>query len=111
MYAQSSSETIGNKFTLGVMGGLNIPQLTGGGGNEMSRDYTSRLGAAFGFTATYALSSKFDLVVDALYSSEGGKRNGVQAIAASQINSLAPAGTYLYADYNNESIMNYAKIL
>ena len=110
LFAQSQSEKIGSKFTLSVLVGLNIPQLTGGNNNEMSRDYTSRLGEGFGLTASYSLGSNFALRADALYSSEGGKRNGIQAIDASSINPQAPAGTYLYANFKNESILNYAEV-
>ena len=110
LFAQSSSEKSGSKFTLGVLGGLNVPRLSGGNNNEMSRDFTSRLGEAFGLTATLDLGSDFSLRVDALYSSEGGKRNGIQAIEASSFYPQAPAGTYLYANYHNECILNYAEV-
>ncbi len=99
-----------SKFSLGIFGGLNIPRLNGGTGNELSRDYTSRSGEAFGLTSSLGLGSKFSLCVDLMYSSEGGKRNGVQAFDASAISPLAPAGTYLYAAFNNESILNYLEV-
>lgn len=99
-----------SKFSLGIFGGLNIPRLNGGTGNELSRDYTSRSGGAFGLTSSLGLGSKFSLVVNLMYSSEGGKRNGVQAIDASAINPQVPAGTYLYAAFNNESILNYLEV-
>jgi hypothetical protein len=108
--AQSSSSERTPEFSFGILGGLNMPRLSGGSGNEMSRDYTSRSGEAFGLTVSKNLGSNFGLRVDLLYSSEGGKRNGVQAIDASTINPLAPAGTYFYADFNNESILNYLEI-
>jgi hypothetical protein len=110
LFAQSPSEKKESKITLGVLGGLNIPKLQGSSSNEMSRDYTSRIGEAFGLMASYDIGSKFSLRIDALYSSEGGKRNGIQAIDASSVNPLAPAGTYLYADFKNESILNYFEI-
>ena len=110
LFAQSSSDNRESKFTLGIFGGLNIPQLSGGNSNELSRDYTSRKGDAFGLTASYSLESNFALRADILYSSEGGKRNGIQAIDTSSINSMVPAGTYFYADFKNESILNYLEI-
>ncbi|MGD0341555.1 MAG: porin family protein [Bacteroidales bacterium] len=108
--AQSSPSERESKFTLGILGGLNIPRLSGGSDNEMSRDYTSRSGEAFGLTVSMDMGSNFDLRADLLYSSEGGKRNGIQAIDASSVNPMAPAGTYLYADFKNESILNYVEI-
>jgi hypothetical protein len=109
-FAQHRAANNESKVTLGLFAGLNIPQLSGGNNNEMSRDYTSRLGAAFGLTTSYSLGSALALRADVLYSSEGGKRNGLQAIEASSFNPEAPAGSYLYADFNNESILNYIEI-
>jgi hypothetical protein len=107
-FSQSSGSESG--FSLGVFGGFNIPRLSGGGGYELSRDFNSRAGAAFGVTGSVYLGSNFSLRLDAMYSSEGGKRNGVQAFDATVLNPLVPAGTYFYADYNNESILNYFEI-
>jgi hypothetical protein len=99
-----------SKSSIGIIGGLNLPRLSGGNNNELSRDYTSRSGAAFGVTCSFYLGSNFSLRIDALYSSEGGKRNGIQAFDASSVNPQAPTGTYFYADYKNESILNYIEI-
>jgi hypothetical protein len=100
----------GHKNLIGIFGGLNIPRLSGGNGNELSRDYTSRSGGAFGLTCSIYVGSNFSLRIDALYSSEGGKRNGIQAFDATTLNPQVPAGTYFYANYNNESILNYFEI-
>ncbi len=105
-FAQSSS----SGFTLGVFGGLNIPKLSGGSNNEMSSGYTSRAGVAFGLTSNLDLGANFSLRTDLLYSSEGGKRNGFQAIDASSFNPQAPSGSYYYATFNNESILNYLEL-
>jgi hypothetical protein len=108
--AQTSSNQPDSKFTLGVFGGLNVPKLTDNSNNEISSGYSSRLGPAFGFTSSYSLCSNFALRVDALYSSEGGKRNGMQAVDATNFNPSVPAGTYFYANFDNESILNYIEI-
>jgi len=99
-----------SKSSIGILAGLNIPRLSGGNNNELSRDYTSRSGAAFGITSSLYLGSNLSLRIDVLYSSEGGKRNGIQAFDATTVNPLAQAGTYFYADYKNESILNYAEV-
>jgi Outer membrane protein beta-barrel domain len=109
-FSQSSPLKRGSDFSVGILGGLNIPRLSGGNGNELSRDYTSRSGPAFGLTASLSLSPNFSLTADLLYSSEGGKRDGIQALDASSIDPRVPAGTYFYAKFNNESILNYAEI-
>jgi hypothetical protein len=110
--AQSSSdkEEGVSKFTLGAFGGLNIPQLTGGGGNPLSEKWSSRKGDAFGLTFTWNECSNFAWRADVLYSSEGGQRNGMQGLDASSFNPQVPAGTYFYANYKNESILNYFEI-
>ena len=97
-------------FELGILGGLNIPNLNGGGGNPLSSGWSSRIGKAFGLTATLGLGSNLFLQADVLYSGEGGKRNGMQAIDASTLNPAASAGTYFYADFKNEAILNYIEI-
>jgi Outer membrane protein beta-barrel domain len=105
--AQKSNLTNDSKYSIGLFGGLNLPRLSGGNGNELSRDYTSRSGEAFGLTSSLYLGSNFSLSLDLMYSSEGGKRNGVQAFDASSVNPLVPAGTYFYAKFDNASILNY----
>jgi hypothetical protein len=109
-FAQSSRSGDDKVLSIGVFGGLNIPRLSGGNGNELSRDYSSRSGGAFGLTSSLDLSRHFSLRIDFMYSSEGGKRDGIQAFDASSYSPLLPPGTYLYASYNNESILNYAEI-
>lgn len=111
-YSQSSVPDMksDSKVTLGAFGGLNVPKLSDGTNNAMSSGYSSRLGEAFGLTASYSLGLNFALRADLLYSSEGGQKNGTQAIEDSSFNPQAPAETYLYANYDNESILNYAEI-
>ena len=108
--AQSPSEKSVSPFTVGAFGGLNIPDLTGGGGNPLSAGWSSRSGIAYGLTFNWNTGTHFAWRADVLYSSEGGQRNGMQALDASAFNPQAPAGTYLYANYNNESELNYLEI-
>jgi len=110
VFAQSSMDKNGSKFSLGVFAGLNIPDLTGGSGNPLSENWMSRQGDAFGLTFSWKTGSHFAWRADILYSSEGGQRNGMQALAGSSFNPQVPAGTYFYANYNNESILNYLEI-
>ncbi len=110
LIAQSSSDLSNSKFDLGVFGGLNIPKLTGGKGNPLSENWSSRSGGAYGVTLMWNAKPRFSLELEALYSGEGGQRNGMQAFAASSFNPLVPAGTYFYATYNNESVLNYLDV-
>jgi hypothetical protein len=108
--AQSSSDKNVSKLTLGAFGGLNIPKLTGGSGNPLSEGWSSRAGGAGGLTFTLNTSTHFAWSADLLYSSEGGQRNGMQALDGSSFNPQVPTGTYFYADYKNESILNYLEV-
>ena len=108
--AQSVSDKSVYNFTLGAFVGLNIPQLEGGGGNPLSENWMSRQGDAYGLTLNWNTGSHFAWRADLLYSSEGGQRNGMQALAGSSFNPQVPAGTYFYANYNNESILNYLEL-
>ena len=108
--AQNTSDKSTSNFTLGAFAGFNIPQLTGGGGNPLSENWKSRQGGAYGLTLNWNTGTHFAWRADVLYSSEGGQRNGMQALAGNSFNPQVPAGTYFYANYNNESILNYLEI-
>jgi hypothetical protein len=97
-------------FTLGAFGGLNIPKLTGGGGNPLSEGWSSSKGGAFGLSFTWNTTQQLALSADVYYSGEGGQRNGMQALDGSSLDPQVPAGTYFYADYNNESRLNYINV-
>jgi hypothetical protein len=109
-WSQSLSENGVHRFTIGAFGGLNMPKLTGGGGNPLSENWSSREGAAFGLTFTWNTGPHFAWRADVLYSSEGGQRDGMQAIDGSSYNPQVPAGTYFYAKFKNESILNYLEV-
>lgn len=110
LLAQPIPDKSSSHFIIGAFGGVNIPRLTGGGGNPLSEGWSSRAGEAFGLTFNYITNPHLALCLDILYSSEGGQRNGMQALDGSSFNPLVPAGTYFYADYKNESILNYLEV-
>lgn len=97
-------------FEVGLTGGLNIPNLTGGGNNPLSSGWTSRTGASFGITGSMRLAHNLYLRADAVYSSEGGKRDGMQPVDASSLDPSIPPGYYVYANFKNESILNYFEV-
>jgi len=109
-FAQTTTEKNVSKLSLGVLGGINVPSLMGGGGNPLSEGWSSRSGEAYGLTLDWKTGNNFGLRADVLYSSEGGQRNGMQALDGSSFNPQVPAGTYFYANYNNQSILNYLEI-
>ena len=110
-------------ITIGIKGGFSIPNLTGGGSdNELSSGYSSRLGPTYGAYGEYHFSSLFSVSVGAEYSSQGGKKDGLQAFSASSwltkvpsaeqtiFSSLLGNTKYLYADYKSEAKINYLLI-
>ncbi|MGZ3833046.1 MAG: outer membrane beta-barrel protein, partial [Mucilaginibacter sp.] len=93
-------------FYLGVRGGISIPNLTAGGSNQnpLNTGYSSRLGPDAGAFAEFKFSNLFSLQPMIEYSSQGGKKNGMQAFPTpAQFAAFfdpRPAPTYLYANYN-----------
>jgi len=108
--AQSNPVDSGSKFTLGEFVGLNIPKLCDRSNNELTCGFAPRSGEAVGLTVSYPAGANFTLGADLLYSSEGGRRNGPQAMDASYLTPDTHAHNYLYADFDNEYILNYAEI-
>ena len=103
---------------IGVRGGISIPNLTAGGSeqNPLNTGYSSRQGPEFGLFAEIKFSDLFSLQPMVEYSSQGGKKDGLQAlptptaIAEYYQSQGAPAPTYVYARYNSEAKFNYLMI-
>lgn len=108
----------GQNFALGVRGGISIPNLTAGGSNEnpLNTGYSSRTGPDASIFAEFKFSDLFSLQPMVEYSSQGGKKNGLQAfptpaqVAAGYEQQGATAPTYLYADYKSQAKLNYLMI-
>ncbi|WP_158989462.1 porin family protein [Mucilaginibacter sp. L196] len=110
-YFNASAQDI----AIGVRGGISIPNLTAGGSqqNPLNTGYSSRQGPDAGIFAEFKFSDLFSLQPMLEYSSQGGKKDGLQAfptppqvIEANQAqNQISP--TYLYANYKSEAKLNY----
>jgi hypothetical protein len=103
----------GQMLTLGIKGGISIPNLTGGGTeNPLNAGYSSRLGANSGIYGEYHLSDLFSISLGVEYSSQGGKKNKFQALTVpAEMASLLPPNTpYLYANYKSDAILDYLLI-
>ena len=108
--------TFARQTRIGIHGGLGIPSIEGGT-NEVSRGYTSRWGPYFGLFADYEVRPHLSLRGELNYSSQGGKRNGMQPIPGDKLTELAQQGIppellpeTLYADFDNEAILDYLEI-
>jgi hypothetical protein len=95
---------------VGVQGGLSIPNIRGGN-NVQSMGFTSRKGPYFGLFADFSLAPHFSLRAEINHASQGGKRDGMQAIITDLPAGLpVPPGLTLYADFHNETILDYIEI-
>ena len=94
------------KIQPGLKAGASVPDIEGN--TEQSKNYTSRLAPFFGISFTKKLSTYFNLQAEFNYSPQGGKRNGMQPIDASPFG--MPAGTTLYANFKNETKLNYLEV-
>lgn len=95
---------------IGIRGGIGIPELKGGG-TPQSSGYSSRLAPNFGTFINYKLNPEFYLQAEVLFSGQGGKRNGMQAISSDNLSGFPlPPNTNLYANFDNETILNYIEI-
>jgi hypothetical protein len=88
----------------GLRGGINIPRLSGGGGNELSRDYESILAPNVGVVAEYGLGGGASLLLEANYNGQGGQRKGYQAYQQTA------EGQYYYADITIKCLLYYLEI-
>lgn len=101
-----SQNTFSQSVLLGLKGGISIPNLKGGG-TPQSEGYTSRLAPNFGLFANIPFTSNFSLQGEILFSGQGGKREGMQPINGGMDELPIPAGLDLYANFDNETIINY----
>jgi len=107
----ASAAAFAADFRLGVHGGVSIPNLRGKDTDIFSRGFTSRKGPYFGLTAEFGLAPRFSLAVDLNYTSQGGKRSGMQPITMDLPEGLPiPPGMILYADFDNETILDYVEV-
>lgn len=88
--------------------GASVPDIKGN--TEQSKGYTSRLAPFFGISLTKKIATYFNIQTEINYSPQGGKRNGMQPIDTSQFGVSIPNGTTLYANFKNETKLNYLEV-
>lgn len=108
LYAQTS-------ISIGAKAGLNIPKITAAGNNPMSKGYSSRLAGNAGIFGEFRFSELFAIEANVMYTQQGGKRDGMQAVPAAMIPQgvdVPPGITieYLYADFKSETKFNYIMV-
>lgn len=95
---------------IGGHAGLSIPNIRAGTTDILSQGFASRRGLFFGIFVETRVAPRVSLVVDVNYTSQGGKRDGVQPITMDVGLPPLPNGSYYYADYHNETILDYVEI-
>ncbi|MDQ2753405.1 MAG: PorT family protein [Bacteroidota bacterium] len=111
----SLKTTYSQGISIGVKGGISIPNLSAPGGNEnpLNTGYKSRLGPDAALFAEFHVSDLFSVQPMLEYSSQGGKKNGLQAFPTPALaaiyfraqNQTPP--TYLYGNFKNEVKLSY----
>lgn len=93
---------------IGARAALSVPNIVGGGDQEITRDYKSRVAANFGAYVELGITRKISIQIEADYASQGGKREGIQPITT-PIPGLPvlPPGSYFYGDFKNTAHLNY----
>lgn len=105
-----AGKTIAQSPWLGFKGGISIPDLSGGGGNPISENYTSRLAANFGLFSDFHVVHNFSIQVELNYAGQGGKRDGMQPITSGDLTQGLPPGTYLWANFKNTAVFHYLEL-
>lgn len=105
---------------IGIKAGFGIPNLTAGSvTTPLSEGYSSRIGFYGGIVAEFQSDNWFGIRSEINYSSQGGKRFGLQALPVPpemqllwQILPLfgATPDEYMYADIKSYAILNYLEV-
>jgi hypothetical protein len=96
---------------LSVHGGLSIPKIRGKETDIFTRGFKSRQGLFMGLAADVGLTPRLSLALALNYNSQGGLRKGLQPITMELPPGLpVPPGTILYADFRNETILDYLEV-
>jgi len=102
-------------ISVGVKGGISIPNLTAGGSTEnpLNTGYSSISGPEAAVFAEFEVSKLFSVQPMLEYSTQGGKKNGLQAFPTPPEAALyfalmnQPTPAYLYGNFKNESKLSY----
>src|ERR1017187_516148 len=97
-------------ISFGLKGGISIPSLEAGGSanNPLSKGYRSSFGPDAALLATWHFSDLFSVQPELEYSTQGARRNGLQAfpVPASYAAYFNP-GTILYANFKAAVKLSY----
>ncbi|MGI9531250.1 porin family protein [Lutimonas sp.] len=122
-----AGQVIHAQVKIGAKAGYSVGRLTDNSDNIYTEDFESTSGVDFGATFEFPVSELFSVQTEILYTQRGGTRNGVQPIPITALDAfgsidqlnfmLALQGNDpvtddnpMYADFKNESDLNYLEI-
>ena len=86
-FAVAQSDVSKSKVSVGVRGGVTLPNLTGGNSDDpVSTGYSTATRFGAGIFADFKISELFSIQPMLEYTQEGAKRNGMQALVATASN-------------------------
>ncbi|HEX4851615.1 MAG TPA: porin family protein [Puia sp.] len=107
-----SIQSVGQIISVGIKGGVSIPNLRPSGeNNPLNTGYQSSLGPNGALFGEYAFSNLLSVELSLEFSSQGGQKNGKQALPVDP-SSFPPgqAPQYVWANFNAEAKLNYLMI-
>jgi len=101
-----------NKY--GIRAGVGIPNLESTDDNIYSKGYETVLGFDGSLFADFGITERFSIKAELGFSRKGGERNGMQPIPPAALppalGDLLPAGTDIYAEFDNKAVFSYIGI-
>jgi len=111
LFFLTSKNSYSQSWQFGLKGGLSLPNLTSTGGSDVSKGYKSISGPDFALVADYKINEKFSIESGLEWSTQGGKKSGLQTIPASpELAQYFPPGSniqYLYANFTSTVRLQY----
>jgi len=109
-----SNSTQAQRWKLGVKSGLSISSLSQKEDNIYADKFESKTDLELGILTEYLLKDKWSLQLELLYTTRGGKREGLQPIPPdnipTQLAAVLPNGVIPYANFDNKSNPRYLEI-
>jgi hypothetical protein len=111
LFFSAAVDSHAQNFQMGLKGGLSLPDLSSGAGaSDVSKGYQTISGPDFAWVTDMKLAGKFSLEAAVEWSTQGGKKTGIQTIPASEFAQFFPPGSniqYVYANFTSTVRLQY----
>ncbi|MBK9153543.1 MAG: PorT family protein [Chloracidobacterium sp.] len=108
--SDSAAQNDDEKSYFGIRGAISLPNIVGGGDQEITRNYRSRTAANFGAFVEVGITKNLSIQPEVDFASQGGKRSGIQPITSPLPGLPPPPGQYYFGDFENTAILNYIEV-